>query len=119
MLAPLGLMKLRTAKLAVSGIGAAFGPHVRGARGDYGWDLDAPVGTPCRAIANGEISFAHHHDTGDFGKYVLLSFDHRGRKLYALYAHLSQTSGAACGVRQGDVVGWTGLTGNARKVGVP
>lgn len=83
-----------------------------GTKPHQGWDLEAPVGTPCFAVADGLIEFVD--DAGALGKTVALAFDFEGRKLYAIYAHLSAI-GVAKGqaVRKGQQVGLTGKSGNA------
>ena len=124
---PLVRMKLRTAQLP-NAFGASFGhvrnwsaAHHRFTKFHQGWDLEAPIGTPCRAIAAGIISYIGNHR--QFGWQVILQFSKSGRELqstqpgdtyFAHYAHLS-----AILVRRGDVVvagqtiALTGASGNA------
>jgi murein DD-endopeptidase MepM/ murein hydrolase activator NlpD len=119
-------MKLRTAQLP-SSFGASYG-KVRNwnaqqhafSKTHQGWDLEAAIGTPCRAIADGLIHYVGHHP--QFGLQVILQFSRSGNPrqsipgdtFFAHYAHLS-AAGIAAGtaVRAGDVVGWTGVSGNA------
>lgn len=93
-----------------------FGPVRKTADGKprvhQGWDFEAPVGTPCYAVANGAI--LRTADAGDYGKQVVLQFVHEGTTYYALYAHLSRVdvkSGQL--ILQGEQIGLTGNTGNA------
>jgi len=82
-------------------------------RPHQGWDFEAPIGTPCFAIADGKVAFVN--TAGDYGNLVALGFAFEGRTLYATYAHLSAiavTLGQA--VKKGDRIGLTGDTGNAR-----
>lgn len=72
-----------------------------------GVDLEAHVGTPVRAAADGIVAFAQW--SGQYGKLVVV--DH-GNRMQTYYAHLSQfevISGQE--VRRGDVVGKSGGTG--------
>ena len=85
-----------------------------GGRPHQGWDLYAPLGTTCYAVADGVIEDVVPNHT-DFGKYVLLKFDHRGQTLYAAYCHLSLSlvvRGEA--VRAGHAIALTGDSGNAK-----
>jgi len=120
-------MKLRTAQLQ-SAYGASYG-RVRNwnaASKHYdkfhqGWDLEAPIGTPCRAISDGLIEYVGFHP--QFGNMVILRFSKSGNAresipgdtLFAHYAHLSSVSLVHAGqeVRAGDTIGYTGVTGNA------
>jgi murein DD-endopeptidase MepM/ murein hydrolase activator NlpD len=123
---PLVNMKLRTAELA-SSLGASYG-RVRnwnseqGAHTTFhqGWDLEAPTGTMCRAIANGYIEYVGTHS--QFGKQVILRFSRSDNSvqsipedtLFAHYAHLSAivvTAGQL--VVAGEVIAKTGVSGNA------
>ena len=114
---PLKVMKLRSAELQ-SPIGASFG-MVRnsGTRAHQGWDLEAPIGTPCYAIEDGLILDVNTHP--QLGKFVNLQFPHVQRKtpanaMTAFYAHLSSAvvvKGAV--VKKGAIIGYTGVTGIA------
>lgn len=126
LVSPLVHMKLRTAALPTS-LAATFG-KVREwdqTQHEYkkfhqGWDLEAPIGTPCRAIADGIIHYVGHHP--DFGSQVILRFSKSGNKLqsiagdtlFAQYAHLSMVLvQAGQEVVAGYTVAYTGTTGNA------
>ena len=93
-----------------------FGDKVRqkGTKPHQGWDLLAYPGTRCYAIADGEIVFAR--DTGkDYGILIVLKFSHRGRTLFAAYAHMSMCiAKEGKSVAAGEFIGLTGNTGNAR-----
>ena len=123
---PLVRMKLRTAQLA-SSLGASFG-HVRNwnasthahTKFHQGWDLEAMVGTDCRAIADGMIEFVGIHP--QFGNQVILRFSRTGNKLasipgdtlFAHYAHLSAVLvNPGDEVAAGAVIARTGVSGNA------
>ncbi|HEY0413390.1 MAG TPA: M23 family metallopeptidase [Allosphingosinicella sp.] len=78
-----------------------------------GWDLEAPIGTPCFAICDGKIDMVYN--SVDYGDVIVLAFPFEGRKLYAAYAHLSSvdvTPGQAVARKQ--QIGRTGDSGNAR-----
>ena len=75
-------------------------------------DIPAPVGTPVYAVADGEIVRLFQSDRGGTTIYQL-SVD---KKLVFYYAHLQRyADGIADGkfVRQGEVIGFVGDTGNA------
>lgn len=82
-----------------------------GQRPHQGWDLLAYPGTRCYAVAEGVVKTGVHTDYGNF---VLLEFEHRGRSLYAFYAHLSLFNVAMYQhVAAGEWIGLTGNSGNA------
>ncbi len=93
-----------------------FGKGVRegGKRDHQGADLDAPVGTEAKACEGGKI--AKVSTGGDFGTTVMLEFKGKdGESVYFQYSHLSETSmKEGQTVKEGDVVGKTGKTGNAK-----
>lgn len=87
-------------------------------RPHQGWDFEAKPGTPCFAVADGEVVLVRN--VGAYGRQVvirfLLDFDGDGDvdTLFAFYAHLSCVN-----VKRGDKVvrgqkiGETGNSGNA------
>lgn len=79
-----------------------------------GVDILGPLGTPVRAAKSGwSISKL---DKDGYGKYVKIY--HRDN-LMTLYAHLDDTKiGWIKKVRQGEIIGWIGKTGNARYKGI-
>jgi len=80
-----------------------------------GWDFYAPVGTPCYAIADGDVSRIDFG--GDYGLVVVLSFTIGSQELFAAYAHLSKSAvKMKDGVTKGQVIGYTGKSGNAAKL---
>jgi murein DD-endopeptidase MepM/ murein hydrolase activator NlpD len=124
--APLATMKLRTAELP-NALGASFGKVRNWSPAQHaftkfhqGWDLEAPVGTPCRAIADGVIEYVGVHP--QFGNQVILRFSKTGNRFqsipgdvfFAHYAHLSAVLvKAGQEVRAGDTIALTGVSGNA------
>jgi len=85
-----------------------------GRRPHQGWDLEASPGSPVYAIADGEVRIGI---SPSYGKNVTLTFQHQGRTYYAFYAHLQSTSVGNSSIREGAVIGFTGMTGNAQ--GIP
>lgn len=87
-------------------------------RPHQGWDFEAADGTPCFAVADGEIAYIRN--IGDYGQQIILrfTFDYDGDgdvdTLYAFYAHLSRIDVAqGQRVTRGQQIGLTGSTGNA------
>lgn len=87
-------------------------------RPHQGWDLYAPPGTPCFAVAAGKIAVIRTN--GDYGNTVVLEFSHdvngdgHADRLFAAYSHLSRIDvklGQA--VALGQQIGLTGNSGNA------
>lgn len=82
-----------------------------GQRAHQGWDLLAYPGTRCYAVADGVVTTGFN---GDYGRFISLEFEHRGRTLFAFYAHLNMV--VVTGeqrVAAGEWIGLTGNTGNA------
>ena len=78
-----------------------------------GIDIGAPIGTPCMAFDDGEIShFGYNPADGDYG-YIIITKHLVGEyTIWALYGHLSADSikGKQVGqkVTRGEVIGWMG-----------
>jgi len=80
-----------------------------------GWDLVATSLTACYAIAKGEVKSARDEGPKGHGKTVVMEFSFQGRTLYALYSHLSLFNVAAgCKIEQGEIIAYTGTSGNAK-----
>lgn len=78
-----------------------------------GTDIAAPAGTPILAAADGTVTIANGTDLwgGSYGYYIKL--DH-GEGIETLYAHCSAIAvTAGQQVRQGEVIGYVGSTGNS------
>ena len=78
-----------------------------------GTDIAAPEGTPILAAADGTVTIANGTDPwgGSYGYYIKL--DH-GDGIETLYAHCSAIAvTAGQQVRQGEVIGYVGTTGNS------
>ena len=80
-----------------------------------GWDIAAFPGSPVFAIKDGVITFVK--DDGDIGlgRHICMSFNHKGRTLFAVYGHL-QAIDVVPGqfVGEGERLGFSGQTGNAK-----
>lgn len=87
-----------------------FGSPRSGNRRHRGVDLEAPVGSPVRAIRSGRVLATGRHR--GLGRYLELE---HGAQMRSLYAHLG-TVAVEVGdrVRQGQVIATVGKTGNAR-----
>lgn len=83
------------------------------AKPHQGWDLYAPPGTPCFAVADGTV--AGVVSGGDYGLVVVIGFIHTGgQRYFAAYCHLSKALVAKGDkVRLGQMIGLTGRSGNA------
>ena len=78
-----------------------------------GIDIGAPVGTPCMAFDDGEIShFGYNPDDGDYGHVVITKHIIGGRSVWALYGHLNSKSieNKEIGqkISKGEVICWMG-----------
>ena len=79
--------------------------------GHTGMDIAAPEGTEIRAAKDGQVTYATNYVIWPYGKQVRMS---HGDGVTTLYAHCSAvfvTAGQY--VRQGDLIGLVGRTGNA------
>lgn len=133
---PLGIMLIRTARLA-SRKGAMFGVGVRtdskgNPRNHQGLDLAAEPNTPVYAVADGRIDFVNVVNNNGYGKVVVLEVDvsslpdvemkaikgqTTSSKIYIMYAHLNEVDvGIGQRVTSGHKIGVTGNTGNARSM---
>jgi murein DD-endopeptidase MepM/ murein hydrolase activator NlpD len=88
--------------------GAAYSDDFGGARGHKGIDMFAPTGTPAVAVKSGAVSFVPNAGAGGNEAYLAGS---DGNTYY--YAHFSSYAGGARSVVQGEIIGYTGMTGNA------
>ena len=83
----------------------------RGGRKHQAIDIMAPRGTPVVAVADGEVAKVYRHALGGLSVY---QYDGERRFAY-YYAHLDRFApGLAAGrpLRQGDLIGYVGSTGN-------
>ena len=78
-----------------------------------GIDIGAPVGTPCMAFDDGEIShFGYNPDDGDYGYVLITKHIIDRRSVWALYGHLNSKSieNKELGqkISKGEVICWMG-----------
>ena len=78
-----------------------------------GIDIGGPVGTPCMAFMDGEIShFGYNPAAGDYGNVIITKHEIGGVPIWALYGHLDAASIEDKRVGQivesGDVIAWFG-----------
>ena len=88
--------------------GAAYSNNFGGARNHQGIDMFVPTGTPAVAVKPGTVSYVANEGSGGNTAYLSGS----DGNIY-FYAHLSQFVGGARSVSQGEIIGLTGMTGNA------
>jgi murein DD-endopeptidase MepM/ murein hydrolase activator NlpD len=93
-----------------SGFGWRLHPISNTWRFHNGIDLGAATGTPVVAVHNGQVLAAN--PLGGYGLTVILS--HQKQEWQTLYGHLSQIAvKPGQEVRQGDLIGFVGSTGNS------
>lgn len=90
---------------------STFG-HPRGGGAHNGVDIYAPVGTPLVAVFDGEVSF-HAAGSSDIGNRAWLAFNVGVTRFRLIYGHLSGFSGNNRKVHRGEVIGYSGCSGNA------
>ena len=78
-----------------------------------GIDIGAPVGTPCMAFDDGEIShYGYNSADGDYGYVIITKHSIEGVSVWALYGHLDSKSieGKEIGqkISHGEVICWMG-----------
>jgi murein DD-endopeptidase MepM/ murein hydrolase activator NlpD len=88
--------------------GAAYSNDYRGPGSHSGIDMFVPTGTPALAVRAGTVSYVPNEGAG--GNTAYLAGDD-GNTYF--YAHFSQYVGGPRAVAQGEVIGLTGMTGNA------
>jgi murein DD-endopeptidase MepM/ murein hydrolase activator NlpD len=88
--------------------GAAYSDDFGGPTGHPGIDMFVPMGTPLVATMSGSIFYMGNDGAGGNEAYVQAG----GNTYY--YAHLSAFVGGARSVTQGELIGYSGQTGNAQ-----
>lgn len=88
--------------------GAAYSDDYGGARGHPGIDMFVPIGTPVVAVKSGSVSYVPNEGAGGNAIYLNGS---DGNTYY--YAHQSSFAGGPRSVSQGEILGYSGMTGNA------
>jgi murein DD-endopeptidase MepM/ murein hydrolase activator NlpD len=84
-------------------------PVLRDWRAHKGVDLQAPLGTPVRSVANGSIEFIGQQR--GYGNVIVIRHDPRHMTLYAHLHQFADGLGPGATVRQGDLIGTVGQTG--------
>lgn len=86
--------------------------RTQGIHGYNGVDLAAPIGTPVRASASGEVIVARQGGyNGGYGSYVVIRHDNGTQ---TLYAHMSSVSvGIGQTVGKGEAIGGVGNSGRS------
>ena len=86
-------------------------PVLNTIRAHKGVDYAAPIGTPVKATGEGKVVF--RGTKGGYGKAIIIQ---HGSSYSTVYAHLSRYargSGTGHRVRQGQIIGYVGMTGLA------
>lgn len=89
-----------------------------GWKGHTGVDIAAPAGTPILAAHDGKVSYyisakdKYGRLTG-YGNYTKLNFDEDGFGWEITDGHMSGSNGGDRNVKQGEVIGYVGTTGNS------
>lgn len=74
-----------------------------------GVDFAAPSGTPIHATSDGTIKFSGIEN--GYGKVVIINHGHRYSTLYAHMSRFASRSYKGNKVKQGDIIGYVGMTG--------
>ena len=88
--------------------GAAYSDDYGGPSGHPGIDMFVPTGTPAVAVKGGTVTYVANEGAGGNTAYL----DAEDGNTY-FYAHFSQFVGEARTVAKGEIIGLTGMTGNA------
>jgi murein DD-endopeptidase MepM/ murein hydrolase activator NlpD len=91
------------------------------AKPHQGFDLAANPGTPVMAVKDAEVFKIVHDEKSDYGKQITIKITNdKGEETYAQYSHLSEINvtlkdkdGNPTKLKEGDIIGKTGTTGNA------
>jgi LysM repeat protein len=87
------------------------GVKTQGVHGYNGIDVGAPVGTPIRAAASGQVIVSRSGGwNGGYGNYVVIRHPNGTQ---TLYAHMSSNAVFSGNVSQGQIVGYVGNTGRS------
>src|SRR5690606_797440 len=86
-------------------------PILNTIRAHRGTDYAAPRGTPVRATADGVVTWAARN--GSFGKLIVIKHDGNFETKYAHLNGYAERIKEGVRVRQGEVIGFVGTTGNS------
>lgn len=88
-----------------------FSPFGKPWRLHKGTDFAAPVGTPIVSVADGRVAYAGRR--GEYGNLVDVAHDGQRQTLYGHLSRYGPGIRRGAPVRQGQVLGYVGVTGNA------
>ena len=86
-----------------------FDPVIHKIHPHLGVDLDAPTGTPVKAIGDGIVLFCHQMH--GYGNVVMIQYNNTYKTLYAHLEKFARHMHAHEHVTKGEVVGYVGTTG--------
>lgn len=86
-----------------------FDPVIHKIHPHLGVDLDAPTGTPVKAIGDGIVLFCHQMH--GYGNVVMIQYNNTYKTLYAHLEKFTRHMHAHEHVKKGEVVGYVGTTG--------
>lgn len=86
-----------------------FDPVIHRVHPHLGVDLDAPTGTPVKAIGDGIVLFCHQMH--GYGNVVMIQYNNTYKTLYAHLEKFARHMHAHEHVTKGEVVGYVGTTG--------
>lgn len=86
-----------------------YDPVLHEMRPHLGVDLDAPMGTPVKAIGNGIVLFCKQ--MRGYGNVVMIQYNNTYKTLYAHLEKFARHLHAHEPVKKGEVVGYVGMTG--------
>lgn len=82
-----------------------------------GVDIYAPKGTPIVAITDGTLVQKFQSDNEAIGHRAWLKFKVNGEEWRFIYGHMDKFEGTPGPVKKGDIIGYSGCSGNASKAG--
>jgi murein DD-endopeptidase MepM/ murein hydrolase activator NlpD len=94
-----------------SGFGLRWHPVLNRMRAHRGIDYAAPVGTPVRAAGEGRVAF--RGTQGGYGNVVMINHPGGVETVYGHLSHFAPSVGVGKRVKQGELVGYVGMTGLA------
>jgi|GEM_PF-136003 len=86
-------------------------PILNRIRRHEGTDYAAPSGTPIKATGNGRIAFRGRR--GGYGNMIIIQHDSHLSTRYGHMSRFARGLGVGSKVRQGDIIGYVGMTGLA------
>ncbi|MDR2460142.1 MAG: M23 family metallopeptidase [Deltaproteobacteria bacterium] len=90
---------------------ARLHPIYKTVRPHLGVDYAAPMGTPVSTVADGKVIFAGRR--GGYGNLIVIEHDQGYETMYGHLSRFHQGIKAGVEVKQGDPIGYVGMTGTA------